>query len=203
MTPSPGTENGLHPVDHLSPVEIEELAQATRFSGSSSYRDGNPTGIAGPAIMRREGPTHTKEGQVAEHARSRDTTASPDTLWQIWSDPTTWGEWNPDVAQVKLDGPFAVGTSGEMFMTSGRHHKITIESIESGKQFALLATAIPGHPFLFRCEVAATGSGSRVTQGVTVRGPLAGLLSPMMGEKVAEGFVPILNALAKQAESKG
>ena len=29
VTPSPGTENGLHPVDHLSPVETEALALAT------------------------------------------------------------------------------------------------------------------------------------------------------------------------------
>ncbi len=142
------------------------------------------------------------EAKMAEYERSQETAASPEVVWRIWSDPLTWNEWNPDIARVALDKPLAVGTTGEMFMKSGKHHDIRFEAIQPGREFQLLATrTIPGHPFIFRCEVAPVGSGSRITQAVRITGPLAGILGPMMGDSVAKTFLPILAALAEKAES--
>ena len=138
---------------------------------------------------------------MAEHKRSLETAASPEAVWRIWSDPTSWSDWNPSVGEVKLEGPFAVGASGMMHMRSGRQHQIRFERIEPGRAFELEATALPGHPFSFRCEVVPVGSGSRVSQSVTVRGPLAAILSPVVGEQVAKTFEPILRALAERAEA--
>ena len=138
---------------------------------------------------------------MGAHQSSLETSASAESVWKIWSNTSSWGTWNPDVAGVDLDGPFAVGTTGLMRMKSGRQHRIHIEEIEPGQMFRLEAAAMPGHPFAFQCEVEPSGSGSRISQSVTVRGPLAALLSPMMGPSIAKGFGPILQALSKKAES--
>lgn len=38
---------------------------------------------------------------------SRETKASPDVVWRIWFDTSTWPTWNPDIASVALNGPLA------------------------------------------------------------------------------------------------
>ena len=35
--------------------------------------------------------------------RSQETTASPQAVWTIWSDTSTWPEWNPDVQAMTLN----------------------------------------------------------------------------------------------------
>lgn len=140
---------------------------------------------------------------MATHERSLETKASAETVWRIWSQPSTWAEWNPDVRAVNLDGPLEPGATGTM--TTGRGtHRITIEAVEPGRSFELVAAPMPGHPFAFRCAVVPLDAGgSRISQAITIRGPLAGLLSAMMGKQIAASFGPILSALAAKAESAG
>lgn len=53
----------------------------------------------------------------------------------------------------------------------------------------------------FRCAVEPAGEGtSRISQGVSMHGPLGPLFSALMGERLAEAFVPILRGLATAAE---
>jgi uncharacterized protein YndB with AHSA1/START domain len=141
---------------------------------------------------------------MAEHARSKETTASPERIWQIWSQPATWQEWNPTVESVRLDGPFAAGTTGTMRTKGGRTHAIRLRDVEPGRSFRLEASAVPLSKFVFRCAVT-PGSGGRttITQGVTMEGPLGPVYSPIMGEQVAKSFEPILNGLAAKAEGRG
>lgn len=136
------------------------------------------------------------------HTCTRDTSASPETLWRIWSQPESWPEWNPDVEEVKLNGPFAAGTSGTMRTKRGGSHPIRLESIEHGKSFELEAAAIPGAKFHFRCAIEALASGgSRLSQSIGMTGGMAWLYGPMMGGKIAQSFEPILKGLADKAES--
>ena len=139
---------------------------------------------------------------MAAHVRFRDTTASPDRVWTIWSDTSTWPEWNPDVLSVSLNGPFATGTSGEMHTRAGGRHQIRLASVEPGRAFELATSVMPLSSLTFRCEVSpASSGGSRISQGVTVSGPLAFVFSPMMGPRIAESFGPLLDGLARKAEA--
>ena len=137
---------------------------------------------------------------MATHERSRDTSASPDRVWQIWSDTSTWPRWNPDVREVALSGPFASGTTGSM-TTGARTHQIRLENVVDGRSFDLVTAVVPGTTFHFHCEVAPSGPGSRISQGIRMSGPLALIFSPMMGGRVAQSFGPILDGLAREAET--
>src|SRR5215471_8222643 len=50
---------------------------------------------------------------TAEH--SIETTASPASVWRLWSDVATWPEWNADIERIEISGPFAAG--GTISMT--------------------------------------------------------------------------------------
>ena len=64
----------------------------------------------------------------------------------------------------------------------------------------LVSDGSPGHKLAFRCEVAPAGGGSRISQGVEIRGPLGGLFNGMMGKKIAESFGPLLEGLKSHVE---
>ncbi len=139
---------------------------------------------------------------MASHGRTLETSASPERVWRLWSDVRTWPEWNPDVLAVQIGGPFATGAAGTMTTKAGGTHAITLTDVQPGRSFRLETSPAPLSTFVFRCDVRPGASGSTIGQSVSMRGPLGGLFSALMGRGIAEGFEPILAGLKAAAESE-
>ena len=139
---------------------------------------------------------------MSEYGRAHDTSATPDMVWTIWSDPATWPAWNPDVESITLDGPFAAGTRGRMRTRSGGQHEITLAEVQPGHAFQLETSVLPLTRFAFRCEVTPAAGGSRISQSLRMRGPLAALFAPLAGNRIAASFGPLLDGLARYAEAQ-
>jgi hypothetical protein len=45
---------------------------------------------------------------------NRETTASPASIWRLWSNVATWREWNADIERIEMSGPFAAGSTISM-----------------------------------------------------------------------------------------
>jgi hypothetical protein len=128
------------------------------------------------------------------------TTAAPAArVWDIWSQPETWHEWNPDVVSASLDGPFKVGTTGTL-VTKQARHKICFTAIDPQRSFTLEAKPMPGMVLRFTCQIAPLPNGSRIGQSVEVAGPLSALFGRPMAKQIAASFEPILAALKNKAE---
>jgi hypothetical protein len=136
---------------------------------------------------------------MAASEHSIETGAPADRVWRIWSDTSTWPSWNPDVRGVSLNGPFATGTTGTM-TTGARTHQIRLENVVDGRSFDLVTSVMPGTSLRFHCEVMPTGTGARISQGVTVTGPLSPIFGGMMTGRISPTFGPILSGLAREAE---
>src|SRR5262245_47339164 len=136
---------------------------------------------------------------MAAHGRTLETSASPERVWRLWSDVGTWPAWNPDVEAVSIDGPFAAGATGTMTTKAGGTHAIKLTEVQSGRSFRLETSPAPLSTFTFRCEIQPATGGSSISQSVSMRGPLGGLYSAMMGSRIAEGFGPILAGLKAAA----
>lgn len=137
---------------------------------------------------------------MASHEGNLETNASTQLVWELWSDVRTWPSWNPDVSAISLEGPFASGTRGSMTTGNGTHD-IRLENVVNGRSFDLVTSPMPATTFRFHCEVQPIATGSRVSQGVELSGTLAFIFSPLMGGRIAQSFTPILEGLAKAAES--
>ena len=135
-----------------------------------------------------------------EYGTSVETRATPDRVWKIWSDMSTWGDWNPNVSTMEWTGGFASGTSGVMNTRAGQHHKMELLDVVPGRSFALETSVVPGTRFHFNCRVEPAVAGAKVTQTVEVRGPLGPVMGPMMGPQVSKEFGMLLENLAKRAE---
>jgi hypothetical protein len=139
---------------------------------------------------------------MATHGRSRQTAASAETIWRLWSDPLTWHEWNPNVQRMDMNGAFVNGTTGVMHTPSGQHHQIQLTNIQPGRSFELETSVIPLTRFTFHCEVLPNGtSSSTISQSLRMSGPLSIVFSPMAGERIAASFEPLLKGLADKAEA--
>jgi len=138
---------------------------------------------------------------MAEQERSVETKASPEAVWRIWSDTSTWHEWNPDVQSMTLKGPFAVGTTGTMTTKQGTR-QVQLSDVVPGRSFRLETTVIPLTRFAFECQVAAGPAGkTTISQGIRVGGPLGGLVGGMMSRRIADTFPALLQGLARKSEA--
>src|SRR5947209_8947642 len=119
---------------------------------------------------------------MATQERSVETSASPQAVWKLWSDASTWNDWNPDVQAMTLNGPFTAGTTGVMKTKQGPR-QVLLSQVVPGRSFRLETTVIPLTRFYFDCQVASGASGkTRVSQSITVGGPLGGMVGGIMGK---------------------
>jgi hypothetical protein len=137
---------------------------------------------------------------MAYRGTSRETTASPNTVWQVWSDVDAWPEWNPDMNQSHLDGPLRVGTTGTINTRSGGAHSVVVTQFQDGKSFELESTAMPFTKMAIRATVTPLDTGSRVTQEFEARGFLAPLVTPMMSGTILKTFSQVLEGLTTRVE---
>jgi hypothetical protein len=119
----------------------------------------------------------------------------------LWSDPSTWQDWNPNVQRMEVNGPFATGTTGIMHTPAGQHHQIEFTNVRPGQSFDLETSVIPLTHFTFHCEVVPGAGGSTISQSLNISGPLGFVFGPMAGDRVAASFEPLLAGLASKAEA--
>src|SRR5438552_13900148 len=123
---------------------------------------------------------------MAEYGTSVETTASPDKVWKIWSDMSTWGEWNPNVSTMDWSGGFQSGTSGVMNTRAGQHHKMRLLDVVPQQGFALETSVVPGTTFRFNCRIGSTAGKTTLGQGVEVTGPVGPVLGGMRGPRASK-----------------
>ena len=132
---------------------------------------------------------------------SRTTTASPDAVWQTWSDPNNWSKWNSGIKSAEVSAPIADGVTGKMTTMRDSTHEVTFHDVRHGSGFSMSMSGPPGANITFTCSIEANGAGSIIAQSVAFAGPMAWLFGAMMGNEMAKHFVPVLDDLARTVET--
>ena len=139
---------------------------------------------------------------MAEYGTSVETTASPEQVWKVWSDMSTWGDWNPNVSMMDWTGGFLQGSQGIMNTKAGQHHKMTLAEVQPGRFFALETVVVPLTRFRFNCRVEPGAAGkTKISQTVEVKGPIGPVVQGMMGPQVSKEFPTLPANLARKAEA--
>jgi len=136
-----------------------------------------------------------------EYGTSVDSSASPEKVWRIWSDMSTWGEWNPNVATMDWEGGFASGSTGVMNTRAGQHHQMQLVDVQPGRSFGLITSVVPGTKFRFNCRIEPAGVKTKISQTVEVGGLLGPVIGGMLGPQVSRDFGTLLGNLARKAET--
>ena len=138
---------------------------------------------------------------MGKYGVSRTTTAPVERVWNVWTDTANWTQWNSGITAMNLDRGIAPGSSGSMTTSRGSTHRVEVGEVEPPRRFTLKSWVLPLTTFTFICEIEPQGSGSSIAQSVELAGPLAFIFGPMMGKQMASHFVPVLDDLAKAAET--
>ncbi len=77
----------------------------------------------------------TKSTQVWECEHHVEVAAPPCAVWSLLSDVSTWPAWNPGVARIDLDGPFAARTRFTMTRPDGAVLPSRLVEVQPNKCF--------------------------------------------------------------------
>lgn len=127
-----------------------------------------------------------------EYEHSVSTSASPEAILALWSDPVTWPAWDTSVSKVDLNGPFALGSTGTLHLIGQDPVSFTITAIdETGFTDE---TPIPGGLLRFIHVVRPKDGGAVVTHRVQIEdaAELAAQLGPAVTEDVPEAMAGLV-----------
>ena len=126
-------------------------------------------------------------------------TATPAAFFARWADMATWPEWNTDTEWVRLDGPFATGSTGRLKPKGGPSVRFVVTSVVPGREF-VDTSLLPGARLVFRHTVQALDAGGcSVDVAVTLDGPMARVWKALLGKGFRANTQPDLDRLAVAA----
>jgi hypothetical protein len=134
---------------------------------------------------------------TGEH--SVETTASPESIWRLWSDVTTWGEWNADIERIQISGPFAAGST--IAMTPAGQDTVELRLSEVSETNLFVDEADLGDVVIrtfHRIDRLDEGR-NRVTYRMEITGPSADTVAPELGPQISGDFPDVLAALVERA----
>jgi len=130
-----------------------------------------------------------------------DTNASAESIWELWSTPSTWHTWDSEVKSAEICGDFVQGTKGMMQPKSGPKVTFTLTKVAINQCFtnrAKLPLATLDFSHYYKPK-AANGTAAQITHSVTIRGLLAPLFGLVIGRGVKKHLRSAMLKLAAQA----
>lgn len=131
------------------------------------------------------------------HVETLRTSATPESVWALWSDTSTWATWDPPVERVVLDGPFRVGTRGTMVMAGGIELPFELEEVTPDARYLDVLRMGDLEIRIDHVVEALDEGGSVITVTTEINGPGA----DGVGSMVTADAPAALAALVARAES--
>jgi len=122
-----------------------------------------------------------------------ETTASPEAIWAVWTDPSLRPAWHPRLKWATLDGPLAVGTEGRWKPDRARPVSVRVAEVVPGRR--LVFDGIHGLPvarghYEYELSPAPGGEGTRLVHRVRLSGPLAAPIARFFGRPLGVSATP-------------
>jgi uncharacterized protein YndB with AHSA1/START domain len=120
-------------------------------------------------------------------------------VWALWSDVSTWPEWDAGVERVEIDGPFVAGSRGRLKPAGSPAVRFRVLRTDPERSFAD-ESRLPFARMVFEHELAdADGGGTVITHRATIRGPLTPLWRRLIGRGLERELPETVRTLAARA----
>jgi hypothetical protein len=128
------------------------------------------------------------------------TSAKAETIWKLYSDISSWVEWDKGIEYASLEGPFVAGTRGLLQPDGQERLVFMLTQVEPLRGFSDV-TDIPdaGIQVHFTHLLEQVSEGTSVTHKVTITGANADQLGPKIGAGMAEGIPHTMEGLVALA----
>ncbi|GHC88045.1 SRPBCC family protein [Streptomyces flavofungini] len=118
-----------------------------------------------------------------DYEYSLETTASPEAVWALYADTTSWPKWDSGLESMQLDGPLAAGTTGTLVPKGQGTLPFTVSEATPHRSFTD-ETQLGELTLRFIHTLEPSGNITKVTHRVEIDGPAADHVGPEMGPKV-------------------
>lgn len=122
--------------------------------------------------------------------------AAEDVWARAYADASAWPRWNGALASAALDGPLAVGATARIRFRTGLRLTFTITEADEPRVFTD-ETRLPGARMAHRHLLEPDAVGTRLTNTITIEGPLAWLWSRILGGTAERGLPESQAAIGK------
>jgi Polyketide cyclase / dehydrase and lipid transport len=144
--------------------------------------------------------TTLAQGTNRAFSHSVQTSATPEAIWTLWSDVTTWKTWDKGLKDAQMAGTFVVGSEGQIIPLSGPPARFKIIALEQGKSYSF-ATSLPGARLIVARSFVSTAPNATVFRhDVSFTGPLGWFWADRFGAGFRAALPPTMTALARLAE---
>lgn len=114
----------------------------------------------------------------------RTITGDPAAIWRLVTDVGNWPTWDPHEEAARLDGEFAVGSTGWSKPRGGPATTWTITEVAERRSWAS-ECGLPGGKLSGRTEFTDRGDGTvRCVKTIDVSGPLVPLFRLWFGKRI-------------------
>jgi uncharacterized protein YndB with AHSA1/START domain len=94
-----------------------------------------------------------------------------DRAWAVWSDMPKYPQWDPRELELRLDGPFAAGTTGYSRQKGNPGGAFRVLSVDAPTGWTN-ASPLPGGELVIAHRLEDLGGRTRLTKSYRVTGPL-------------------------------
>lgn len=142
-------------------------------------------------------------GTSRRFAHTVETSASPQSLWRVWTDAEAWPAWDTELDSVSLDGPFRDGASGRLVPKRGPSARFSVADVDDGRAYTLVTRLPLGALRVRRTWVPAGAGRIAVTHEVSFHGLGGRLLAGRLGPGFRAALPAVMARLAARAEALG
>ncbi|QIS11584.1 SRPBCC family protein [Nocardia arthritidis] len=132
---------------------------------------------------------------------SVETPAEPAAIWRLYTDVSRWPTWNNAVEQVRLNGPFTAGATGELTPTGQEPLPLRIaDATENTGYVSETEIADTVTLRLVNTLTALPNGRTRITHRAELVGPAADHFGHSFGPALTAGIPRSVETLAALAE---
>lgn len=134
-----------------------------------------------------------------EYEHSIEADVTPEAVWRLYTDASSWPEWDFGIEAMELEGPFAAGSKGILTPRGQNSIPFTIVAAEENAGFTD-ETVLDGLVLTFKHTLEPIDAArTRITHRVEISGPASEIVAPKIGPGIAEGIPVTVLTLAERA----
>ena len=136
---------------------------------------------------------------VKENAKTQ---ATAKQIWSLWEDVEGWKQWDLDLEESSIEGPFKKGVKGILKFKNSPYLKTILTSVEPGKAFVQEAK-IFGARVVMTQLIFDRGDHREISCQIDIKGPLAFFFAKLQKESMKKKLPQEIQEMVKLAEKMG
>lgn len=124
-------------------------------------------------------------------------TSNPDAVWDLWTQPATWSQWDRGLKSASLEGSIALGSVGQIVPLSGPSSSFEVVAFNPKQSYAF-ETRLPGS--VLRVERFFNEGRTEFTHRIAFSGLLAGAFARIFGPGFRQALPPTMRQIKALSE---